>query len=86
VPQPVETGSHSVMRGLLLGSDRLTIISRTQVERDVRLGYLACINVDLADSGREIGITHLPGWLVSEAQARFLQILRAVVRTLDTMT
>ncbi|WP_212523253.1 LysR family transcriptional regulator [Actibacterium sp. MT2.3-13A] len=80
VPKPIETGSHSVMRGLLMGSERLTLISKTQVARDIRLGLLARIDVELPDSEREIGVTHIEGWLPSVAQARFLEILRDVVR------
>lgn len=82
VPKPIETGSHSVMRGLLMGTDRLTVISKTQVQRDLRLGLLARLDIELQQSERDIGVTHIEGWLPSVAQARFLEILRAVVKEL----
>nr|WP_246237446.1 LysR family transcriptional regulator [Halovulum dunhuangense] len=78
VPAPVETGSHTVMRGLLFGSDRMAMLSRLQVSRDIGLGLLVQIDHPLPDSARPIGITHREDWLPGMPQARFLEILREV--------
>ncbi|MCA0920791.1 LysR family transcriptional regulator [Pseudooceanicola nanhaiensis] len=79
LPLPIETGAHSVMRGLLMGSDRLTVTSRLQVQRDIAQGLMVPIHYALSGSGRDIGVTHVEGWLPSVPQARFLEILRQVV-------
>ncbi len=79
VPLPVETGAHGVMRALLLGSDRITMISAGQVRQDLRDGALARIDFDLPDSGRPIGVTLRESWKPSLPQARFLDILNDVI-------
>lgn len=79
VPQPIETGSHSVLRGVLFGSDRLTLISGSQVRRDLALNLMARVPIDLPDSARDIGVTHREDWLPGLPQARFLEIVREVV-------
>jgi LysR family transcriptional regulator, regulator for genes of the gallate degradation pathway len=79
LPRPIETGSHTVMRGLLMISDRLTLISAEQVKRDIGLGLLARIDTGVPGSARPIGVTVRAGWSPSLPQARFLEILRQVV-------
>lgn len=78
VPAPIETGAHSVMVGLLLASERITLISAAQVEREVETGLLAKLPVDLPDSHRPIGLTMHTGAAPSLPQARFIEILEQV--------
>ncbi|MFV0243465.1 MAG: LysR substrate-binding domain-containing protein [Qingshengfaniella sp.] len=79
VPRPIETGAHEVMRGLLMRSDRLTVISAAQVEREIRLGQLVRIPFPLHDTRREIGVTLSEDWLPSAPHRRFLSVLAEVV-------
>lgn len=79
IPAPIETGSHTVMRGLLMISDRLTLISAEQVKRDIGQGLLARIDIDVPDSARPIGITVREGWMPSLPQKRFIEIMRQTV-------
>ncbi|WP_375261142.1 LysR family transcriptional regulator [Palleronia sp.] len=79
VPSPIETGSHSVMKGLLIGSDRLTVVSRMQVKHEVSSGALIRLDAPVHDEARSIGYTHRNDWMPSVPQARFLDILRETV-------
>ncbi|WP_114964323.1 LysR family transcriptional regulator [Alkalilacustris brevis] len=79
VPAPIETGAHSVMVGLLLASDRITLISAAQVEREVEAGLLARLPLELSESERPIGLTMHSGGAPSLPQARFIEILQQVV-------
>ncbi|NKF24136.1 LysR family transcriptional regulator [Solimonas marina] len=74
----VESSSQVVIRGVLLGSDRLTLISTHQVQLEVRLGVLEILNVVVDESLRDIGITTRRGWQPTVAQGAFLRILREV--------
>jgi DNA-binding transcriptional LysR family regulator len=76
VPRPIETGSHTVLKGLLFGSDRLALLSRRQAAVDFEARLLTRINIELPGSGREIGVTWREDWLPGIPQARFLDLLR----------
>ena len=79
VPMPIETGSHTMMKGLLLDSERLTVVSAMQVADELARGALARIALPLPDSDRAIGYTYRSDWLPSVPQQRFVDILREVV-------
>ncbi|WP_226876392.1 LysR family transcriptional regulator [Microbulbifer hainanensis] len=55
--QTVETSSLSTVRGLLLESDRVALLSGRQVYYDERAGLLQTLPIDLHDTYRPIGIT-----------------------------
>ncbi len=81
VPAPtrlVETSSLILIRGLLLGSDRLTIISRHQIAKELEDGILAELDFPLVGSEREIGITTRTGWSPTATQSLFVRMLRDV--------
>lgn len=78
VPAPIETGSHSVLKGILFNSDRLALLSRRQAAQDFEAKLLTRIDIALPDSGREIGMTWREDWLPGSPQERFLNILREV--------
>ena len=80
-PSLVETGSMILMRELLRISDHLGCISHLQIEAEIGLGALVPVPADLADTRRPIGLTHRSKWLPTQAQAEFLQDLRAVAAT-----
>ncbi|WP_404933990.1 LysR family transcriptional regulator [Nitratireductor sp. L15S-10] len=76
---PIETGSLTVLRGLLMNSDRLTIISARQVDYEIKLGLLSEVAYPLEGSERSIGITMREGWMPSVPQQRLLEHLRTIV-------
>lgn len=75
---PIETGSLTVLRGLLMNSDRLTIISARQVDYEIKLGLLSEIPYPLEGSERSIGITMREGWMPAVPQQRLLEHLRTI--------
>lgn len=78
----IETSSLILVRGLLLGSDRLTIISRHQIAKELEDGILAELDFPLVGSEREIGITTRTGWLPTSTQSLFVRMLREVCASL----
>ncbi|UKJ76416.1 LysR family transcriptional regulator [Azospirillum brasilense] len=72
----VETSSQILVRGLLLGSDRLTLISAHQIRHEHELGLLVILPVELANTERTIGLTVRRGWRPTATQAHFLDLLR----------
>lgn len=76
----VEASSLEVVRGLLLGSDTLTLISLHQIRHERDLGLLVPLPVDLSGSERPIGLTLRRGWRPTATQERFLTFLRRAGR------
>lgn len=72
----VESGSLVLVRGLLLQSDRLTLISSHQVRLEQELGLLSILPYDLPDTSRAIGITTRRDWRPTPSQGRLLELLR----------
>ncbi|CUB03217.1 LysR family transcriptional regulator [Marinomonas fungiae] len=80
-PQPsriVESSSQILIRELLLGSDRLTLISKHQMEREVELGLLKILSYPLEHTRRPIGLCVRKNWLPTITQSHFLSVLREV--------
>jgi DNA-binding transcriptional LysR family regulator len=77
-PSLVETGSMILMRELLRISDHLGCISHLQIEAEIGLGALVRVSLDLTDTLRPIGLTRRADWLPTQAQAEFIEDLRAV--------
>jgi len=74
----IESSSQVLIRGLLMGSDRLTLISTHQVEIEVRLGLLARLRFSVSDWRRDIGLTLRLGWRPTLTQQEFLRVLASV--------
>nr|WP_274709226.1 LysR family transcriptional regulator [Nitratireductor luteus] len=74
----VETSSLILIRGLLLGSDRLTIISRHQIAGELEEGVLTTLDFTLDGSDRPIGITTRRDWSPTATQSLFLDLLREI--------
>ena len=53
----IETSSLVMLRGLLLESDRITVVSPHQVRFEIRAGSLATLPFDVGKTDRPIGIT-----------------------------
>ena len=74
----VETSSMSMVRGLLLESDRVALLSEHQIYYDKLSGQLNVLPVELSDTYRPIGITMRAHTQPSPAAQLFLDQLRAV--------
>lgn len=72
----VETSSQILIRELLRGSDRLTLISTHQIEHELRLGLLCVLPYALSHTRRPIGITLRQNWQPTPFQRRFIDMLR----------
>jgi len=72
----VETSSQILIRSLLSGSERLTLISRHQVEQELRQNILSVIPYDLSHTRRPIGITVRRDWHPTPTQKHFLRLLK----------
>ena len=74
----VESSSQILIRELLLGSDRLTLISRHQMERELDLGLLKILSYPLEHTRRPIGLCVRKNWLPTITQSHFLSVLREI--------
>ncbi len=82
-PGLIVTSSLVVLRGLLLKSDRLAILSRRQVTYEERTGLLTALPVALNDPPRPIGVTLRRNWHPTRLQSAFLAALDAAVTQED---
>jgi DNA-binding transcriptional LysR family regulator len=74
-PTPIECGSVMVIRGVLQGSDYLTLLSPDQVALEIASGVLTIIGEPLAEGVRTIGLTMRIGWRPTAAQQRFVELV-----------
>lgn len=74
-PVPVECGSVMVIRGLVVQSDLLTLLSPDQISVELETGMLSRIDVDLPGSVRTIGLTTRRGWRPTAAQQRLVELI-----------
>lgn len=74
----VETSSLSMVRGLLLDSDRVALLSKHQIFFDVQFGILDALPVEIDGTDRPIGITQRAHTKPSPAAELFLGYLRQV--------
>lgn len=82
----VYTSSLSMVRGLLLDSDRVALLSEHQIYYDQRSGLLDVLPVELPDTYRPIGVTMRANTLPSPAAQLFLNNLRAVAEDIRVVT
>jgi DNA-binding transcriptional LysR family regulator len=78
----IETSSLILVRGLLMASDRLTIISTHQIRHELELGLFDPLLIDMVGSERPIGVTVRRDWRPTATQKKFLDQLRAASRAL----
>lgn len=72
----VESSSHILIRELLLESDRLTLLSADQIEREININLLEIIPFHLEHTRREVGLCVRRNWLPTLTQSHFLSMLR----------
>lgn len=72
----VESSSIVLICSMLMESDRLTLISHLQVQREEELGLLVALPYDMRRTQRPIGLTTRRDWRPTAAQNRFLQLVR----------
>jgi len=72
----IETSSVSMVRGLLLDSDQLALLSEHQIHYDKKFKLLTALPVDLGDTMRPIGVTTLRRTQPAPAVELFLRFLR----------
>lgn len=72
---PVECGSVMTIRGLLLASDCLTLLSPAQVAMEVESGLLVAVETPRMAMARSIGVTTRHGWRPTQLQARLIASL-----------
>ncbi len=80
----IETSSQVLVRGLLLDSDRLTLISAHQIRHEHELGLLVTLPLVLEGTERSIGLTMRKGWRPTTTQARFVELLRTAGRKAES--
>ncbi|TPG16413.1 LysR family transcriptional regulator [Sphingomonas koreensis] len=78
-PSPLECGSVMVIRGVLMDSDLLTLLSPDQIALEVRSGLLAAMPLPSGGAVRTIGITTRSNWRPTDVQQRFLDHLVTAV-------
>ena len=74
----VESSSQILIRELLIESDRLTLISAHQVEREINIELLDVIDFPLEHTRRPIGLCVRKSWLPTITQSHFLSLLRDI--------
>ena len=71
----IETGSLVVLRGVLLESDALTLISPNQISYEIEQGLLRVLDVPLDGGERDIGIAQLQGNMPGQLRSRFIALI-----------
>lgn len=72
----VETSSIGALRALLLGSDMVTVMTRSELQLDVSLGIMASLPCRKLDAIPPKGVTTRSDWLPTSAHETFLGCLR----------
>jgi LysR family transcriptional regulator, regulator for genes of the gallate degradation pathway len=75
----IETGSLVSIRGILMETDRLTVLSPRQIVHEREAGLLDIVPIELPRTDRPIGVTTRHGWKPTTLQREFLAALRAAV-------
>ncbi len=78
----VETSSLSTVRGMLLESDRIALLSEHQIYYDQKYNVLTVLPLELKDTYRPIGVTMRSHTAPSPAAQLFLDSLRSVAEAL----
>ena len=78
----VETSSFVILRGLILDSDFVTILSKHQIRREESVGVLTVVDVSLPGTTRSIGLTTRASGLLSPAANVVIDEVKRVVAKL----
>lgn len=83
-PQPaVETGDLALLRGLLLSSDMLTVLSPHQLHYEIETGQLAVLQLQMPGLERQIGVTTREGAHLSPGARALLAELHSAAAAVD---
>jgi len=78
-PSPaVETGDLALLRGLLVSSDMLTVLSAHQLHHEVRTGQLVVLPFEMTGMERDIGVTTRNGAHLSPGACALLAEIEAI--------
>lgn len=84
-PEPVvETGDMAIIRGLLMRSDMLAIVSEHQLEYEIASGELRRMDLQLEDTQRSLGLIYRTNGLHSPAAQALIQKIREVCAEIAT--
>jgi DNA-binding transcriptional LysR family regulator len=72
---PIDCGSVMTIRGILIDSDFLTLLSPDQVALELTGGALTMIGQPFEGATRSIGVTTRSDWRPTRMQARFIDLL-----------
>lgn len=78
--QAVEVGSLVAIRGILMKTDYLALLSHHQCEFELDAGFLTKLDFELPPHDRSLGITHRRHWMPTALQSSFLETLRRVTQ------
>jgi LysR family transcriptional regulator of gallate degradation len=73
----LETSSLGMGRALLMGSDAVTLMTRSEVQSDLDLGTLVALRCSYLDDVLLKGVTTRRDWLPTQAHTAFIECLRA---------
>lgn len=82
----IETSSLTMIRGLLMESDRVALLSEHQVYYETAYGQLSVLPLPLSGTYRPIGITMRARATLSQAALLFLEHIRAAARDIHPAT
>lgn len=85
LPGLIETSSLVMVRGALLRSDRLTLISAHQIVTEQALGLLAPLPVATPGSARRIGLTIRRGWRPTATHDLLMRHIRETCADLEPL-
>lgn len=71
----IECSSPVAIRGLLLNSDRIALLSASQVAMEIQQGLLMAKEIAHINTRREIGYSLRENWKATALQAHFIQLL-----------
>ena len=83
-PAPIECGSVIVTRGLLAGSDMLTLLSPEQIAVELAAGVLASVTDALPELERRIGITTRSPWRAGRLQQAAMDALGSAASVISS--
>jgi len=75
----VETRSHSITRGLLMESDRISVLSRHQIYYEEQFNLMRILPLELEGTTRPIGVTSRAQTTLSPSAALLLKHIRGVI-------
>lgn len=79
----IQTSSFVTLRGILLTSDRLTMLSRHQIFHEEQYGMLAVLDFELPQTNRAIGITRRALGTISPAAQLLIDQIEEVVQEIN---